>query len=113
MSTEEFSLTSSIKNNHLVIQTNGYINVTGGEKIAEEAYKHIDDGITNLVLDLENSRVVNSVGISILLEIIEKLEEVEGKLYLMNLTPTIEKTFKIMGIFKYAEKIDSLESLTS
>lgn len=110
---KDFSLSSEVKKSHLVIKTDGYINVTGGERIAEESYKHIDDGVTKIILDLENSRVVNSIGISILIEIIEKLEEVGGKLYFTNLTPTVEKTFKIMGLFKYAEQVDSVDAAIS
>lgn len=101
---QDFSLNSSIVNGHLVIVTNGYININGGEAIADEAYKHIDSGVSNVVLNLENSRVVNSIGISILIEIIERLQEVNGTLYFTNLSPTIEKTFTIMGLFKYAKK---------
>ena len=109
---QDFSLTSSIINDHLVIVTDGYININGGEQIAEEAYKHIDTGISKIVLNLENSRVVNSIGISILIEIIERLQEVNGQLYFSNLSPTIEKTFTIMGLFKYAVKGETVQDIT-
>ncbi|TNE73893.1 anti-sigma factor antagonist [bacterium] len=109
---QDFTLTSSVVNNFLVIETNGYININGGETIAEEAYKFIDQGITKVVLNLEQSRVVNSIGISILIEIIERLQEVGGQLYFTNLTPTIEKTFTIMGLFKYAQKAATSKDIT-
>ena len=51
---------------------------------------------------LENSKVVNSIGVSILIEIIEKLQEVDGKLGYYNLAPIVEKTFNIMGLTKYS-----------
>lgn len=108
----DFSLTSSIINDHLVIITNGYININGGEAIADEAYKYIDAGISKIVLNLENSRVVNSIGISILIEIIERLQEVNGFLFFTNLSPTIEKTFTIMGLFKYAKKAATVTDIT-
>jgi anti-anti-sigma factor len=105
----EFSLTSEVKDNALVIRTSGYINNSGGEKIAEEYYNHKDSGINKVVMDLEASKVVNSIGISYLIEIIEKLNESKGKLYFTNLDPTIEKTFNIMGLFTFAEKADSVD----
>jgi anti-anti-sigma regulatory factor len=64
-------------------------------------------------MDLQESKVVNSIGISYLIEIIEKLNENNGKLYFTNLDPTIEKTFNIMGLFTFAEKADSIEDALS
>lgn len=107
MSTE-FNLTSELHNKTLIIKTEGYINNAGGEKIVRELEKHAD--VTKLILNLENSRVVNSIGISHLIEVIEKLNQTNGKLVFTNLDPTIEKTFSIMGLFQFADKADTIES---
>jgi anti-anti-sigma factor len=107
MSTE-FNLISELHNKTLIIKTEGYINNIGGEKIVRELEKHSD--VNKLILNLEKSKVVNSIGISHLIEVIEKLNQVNGKLIFTNLDPTIEKTFNIMGLFQFAEKADSIES---
>ena len=107
MSTD-FNLVSELQDKTLVIKTEGYINNIGGEKIVQEFDKHTD--VNKLVLNLENSKVVNSIGISHLIEIIEKLNQVNGKLVFTNLDPTIEKTFSIMGLFQFAEKANDVES---
>jgi anti-anti-sigma factor len=106
---DTFSLTSRIEKNTLIIETNGYINNQGGEEIAQECYKNIDNGTKTIVLDVENSQVVNSIGISILLEILDKLENMGGQLIFANMSSAIEKTLTIMGIFKYAEKANTVE----
>ncbi|MYF97120.1 MAG: STAS domain-containing protein [Holophagales bacterium] len=85
-----------------VIYTVGYINNQGGEEIAEAAYGLLDEGFGTLLLNLAGTKIVNSIGISILIEIIEKMIEVEGRLSFCNLTPTIEKTFHIMGLAQYS-----------
>ena len=107
MSTE-FNLISELQDKTLIIKTEGYINNAGGEKIVRELEKHT--GVNKLILNLEKSKVVNSIGISHLIEVIEKLNHVNGKLIFTNLDPTIEKTFSIMGLFQFAEKADSVES---
>lgn len=107
MSTD-FNLVSELHDKTLVIKTEGYINNVGGEKIVEEFSKH--NGINKLVLNLEKSKVVNSIGISHLIEVIEKLNQRNGKLVFTNLDPTIEKTFSIMGLFQFAAKADSVDS---
>jgi len=86
----------------VVIHTDGYINNQGGEEIARVAYELIDKGARTLLLDLAGTKIVNSIGISILIEIIEKMIEINGRLAFCSLTPTIEKTFHIMGLAQYA-----------
>jgi anti-anti-sigma factor len=104
----DFNIISELHDKTLVLKTEGYINNVGGEKIVQEFTKH--NGIKKLVLDLENSKVVNSIGISHLIEVIEKLNQGDGKLVFTNLDPTIEKTFTIMGLFQFAEKAESVQS---
>ena len=68
------------------------------------------------LLNLENSKVVNSIGVSILIEIIEKLQDVDGQLGYYNLAPIVEKTFNIMGLTKYStvygSESDALEGMS-
>lgn len=85
-----------------VIYTEGYINNQGGEEIARVAYELIDQGKKAILLNLAGTKIVNSIGISILIEIIEKMMEIGGKLAFCSLTPTIDKTFHIMGLAQYA-----------
>jgi len=85
-----------------ILRTDGYINNTGGEEIARQAYVLMGGGVNRLLLDLEKTKIVNSIGISILIEILEKLLDSGGRLAFCRLTPTIEKTFQIMGLAQYA-----------
>jgi anti-anti-sigma factor len=100
--TEALKLTVDRRAGVAVIYTEGYINNQGGEEIARAAYALLDEGFRTLVLNLTGTKIINSIGISILIEIIEKMIEVEGKLAFCALTPTIEKTFHIMGLAQYA-----------
>ncbi len=104
----DFDLTVNIEGDVLVLKTEGYINNDGGEKIASEFETHFTNGISKVLLDIENSKVVNSIGISYLIEIIEKLNEKNGTLYFCNMDAAIEKTFNIMGLFQFAKKVDSV-----
>lgn len=100
--TETLKLKVDSRDEVAVIYTEGYINNQGGEEIARVAYELIEQGNKNLLLHLGGTKIVNSIGISILIEIIEKILEIEGRLGFCSLTPTIEKTFHIMGIAQYA-----------
>lgn len=115
--TESLKLTVDDSRDSLaVIYTDGYINNQGGEEIARVAYELIEKGHSKLLLNLARTKIVNSIGISILIEIIEKMLEIDGKLAFCCLTPTIEKTFNIMGLAQYAsiyeDEAAALDGLT-
>lgn len=100
--TETLKLRVDRRDGLAVVYTEGYINNQGGEQIAKAAYELIDGDYRRILLNLVGTKIVNSIGISILIEIIEKMIEIDGRLAFCCLTPTIEKTFHIMGLAQYA-----------
>lgn len=100
--TEGLKLTVDRRAGLAVLYTDGYINNQGGEEIARAAYELLDQGYTRLLLNLHGTKIINSIGISILIEIIERMLQIDGRLGFCALTPTIEKTFHIMGLAQYA-----------
>jgi len=106
---QEFTLTSELRDNRLVIATSGYVNNVGGEAIAAEFDKHFENGVKEVVINLAGSKVVNSIGMSFLLEILEKLQDSDGKLIFTDLDPAVDKMLTIMGIFNMAGKAANVE----
>lgn len=98
------------KNGVIVISTSGYFNNVAGDAVLEVFNEKMDDGSTKFLIDMGDSKVVNSIGVSILIEIIEKLQAVDGTMAFTNLAGIVEKTFNIMGITKYCEIYDSIDS---
>ena len=107
---QPFTLTSEVRDNRLVIATSGYVNNVGGEAIAAEFTKHFENGVKEVVINLAQSKVVNSIGMSFLIEIIEQLQDAGGRLVFSNLDPAVEKMLAIMGIFKFAGKEATVEA---
>lgn len=89
------------KNSVLVISTEGYLNKDLATSVFDESLKYIDKGTRTILINLSNSNIVNSIGASIIIELIEKLQEVDGSLSFCSLPTIIEKTFTIMGLTKY------------
>ena len=77
------------------------------EPVAEAGEALIREGVKYLVFNLEKSHIANSMGISILIEIIEKVRELEGKVAFCCVAPILAKTFQIMGLLKVAEIYDT------
>ena len=105
--TEELRVAVDRKPNGAILYTKGYINNIGGEEIANRAYELMDGGVTTLLLNLRETKIVNSIGISILIEIIEKMIDRGGRIGFCCLTPVIHKTFQIMGLANYASIYDT------
>ncbi len=106
---QQFSLTSELRDGRLIITTSGYVNNVGGEAIAKEFERYFQQGTKYVVINLAQSKVVNSIGMSFLIEIIEKLQEADGKLVFTNMDPAVEKMLTIMGLFGFAGKEKSVE----
>ena len=96
----------NVKNGVVVVSTEGYFNKDLGEALKEITDQEIKEGHKSFLINLDQSKIVNSIGASILIEIIEELQTVDGSLNFCNLAPIIEKTFKIMGLTKYCETFD-------
>jgi len=92
-----------------ILETSGYLNNFGGDRVASICKQSISEGKRKLLINLENTKMVNSIGVSILIEIIEDLQGVNGKIAYYNVVPIVEKTFNIMGITNYSKIYTSEE----
>lgn len=101
--TEDLKVAVQRRGDAAILYTKGYINNLGGEEIANRAYELMDEGVRMILLNLRETKIVNSIGISILIEVIEKMAERDGKIAFCCLTPVIQKTFQIMGLAQYAQ----------
>ena len=102
MTVDTFELRVESRNGSLgLLEVAGYINNAAGETIAREARGLIESGHRTLLLDLAATRIINSIGISLLLEVLEQILEIKGTLAFCSLSPSIAKTFQIMGLSQY------------
>ena len=92
-----------------ILETSGYLNNFGGDRVASICKQSISEGKRKLLINLENTKMVNSIGVSILIEIIEDLQGVNGKIAYYNVAPIVEKTFNIMGLTNYSKLYTSEE----
>lgn len=104
MTVDTFELRVESRDGSLgMLEVAGYINNEAGEAIAREARRLLDQGHHSLLLDLSNTRIINSIGISLLLEVLEQILEIKGTLAFCSLSPSIAKTFQIMGLSQYTK----------
>ena len=93
----------------VILDTDGYIDSDAAAQISKLCQSQIEEGNKKFLLNLEKTPIVNSIGVSTILEIIEKLQKIDGRIGHCCLAPIVEKTFKIMGVVKYSEVYGSEE----
>ncbi|MEB3328688.1 MAG: STAS domain-containing protein [Candidatus Sericytochromatia bacterium] len=84
-----------------VLATDGYVNHLAGEQLGEAANLLLAEGYTRLVINLEQSTVASSTGVSCLAAVVERVHEGHGSLAFCHLTRTLQKTFAIMGLSRH------------
>ena len=105
----DFNIKVREEGNITILETSGYLNNFGGDKVASICKQSISEGKRKLLINMENTKMVNSIGVSILIEVIEDLQGVNGKIGYYNVAPIVEKTFNIMGITNYSKIFTSEE----
>ena len=109
----DFIKSTKESNQIVIIETDGYLNNEGGEAISAICYDKKKSGQNKFLINMAATKVVNSIGVSILIEIIEKLQEVDGKIGYFNLAPIVSKTFNILGLTKYSTVFATEEEAVS
>jgi len=90
-----------------IVTVEGYIHAEGGKEILKAGGVLLDEGILHLILNLEKIRIINSVGVMCLFELIEKADPLEGSVCFCCATPTLAKTFRIMGLLEISTLYDT------
>ncbi|MEK6776880.1 MAG: STAS domain-containing protein [bacterium] len=92
-----------------IFKTSGYINDLGGERIEKECEDVLREGYRKVIINLKDSPIINSIGISILIGITDRINKADGNLFFTNVTNSNAKVFDFMGLSKYAPIFQTVE----
>src|SRR3990170_7405713 len=81
-----------------VVYASDYLNKLTGEKIERECRKQLDGGCRALVINFSDTELVNSIGISILLGIIDIAERNGAQLIFSDLNTQTIELFQMLGL---------------
>ncbi len=81
-----------------VVFLNGYLNENGGELLEHECASLFQRGVRGVQLDFANTSLVNSIGISYLLDIIDGAQRTEADLEFARVPEHICELFQLLGI---------------
>jgi anti-anti-sigma factor len=102
-----------------VVYASDYLNKLTGERIERECKRQLDSGARALVIDFGDTELVNSIGISILLGIIDIAEKSGALVVFSDVKNETAQLFEMLGLTRHVvlakneqEALSSLSSLT-
>lgn len=97
-----------------VVYASDYLNKLTGEKIERECRRQLDCGCRALVIDFSDTKLVNSIGISILLGIIDVAEKSGARIVFSEVNNQTIQLFEMLGLTRHvALAKDESEALLS
>lgn len=84
-----------------VVYASDYLNKLTGEKIERECRRQLDCGCRALVIDFSDTKLVNSIGISILLGIIDIAERNGAKIVFSEVNTQTIQLFEMLGLTRH------------
>lgn len=84
-----------------VVYAADYLNKLTGERIERECRKQLDSGCRALVIDFSDTELVNSIGISILLGIIDIAEKCGAVVVFSDVNSETVQLFEMLGLTRH------------
>ena len=84
-----------------VIYAGDYLNKLSGEQIEYECRRRIESGCTDLVVNFSKTEVVNSIGISILLGVIDIAEKNGATVVFSDVNENTVELFDMLGLTQH------------
>ena len=114
MRESSFSVRSYCVGTTAVIHASDYLNKLTGERIERECKKQLDSGCQALVIDFGDTELVNSIGVSILLGIIDIAEKNGARVIFSDVNSQTVELFEMLGLTRHvALARDEQEALST
>jgi anti-anti-sigma factor len=77
---------------------NEYLNKLSGEKIERECRRQLEAGCKTIVVNFAETEIVNSIGISILLGVIDAAQDADAKVVFSDVNDETVELFQMLGL---------------
>ncbi len=84
-----------------IIFADGYLNKLSGERIEYECRRRLETGCRELELNFSNTEIVNSIGISILLGVIDTASDKGARIVFSEVNDETVELFEMLGLTKH------------
>ena len=97
-----------------VVYATDYLNKLSGERIERECRRQLERGCRALIINFRETELVNSIGVSILLGVIDAAENTGAQLIFSDLNHQTVQLFEMLGLTRHvALAADEEEALAT
>ena len=88
-----------------VVYAGDYLNKLSGESVERECRQKIADGATELIVDFSRTEIVNSIGVSILLGVIDAAKSNGASVIFKEVNDSTAELFEMLGVTNHVRLI--------
>jgi anti-anti-sigma factor len=96
-----------------IIYASDYLNKLSGERIERECKNQLEAGRQAVVINFRDTELVNSIGVSILMGVIDAAEQSQARLIFCDVNTQSASLFEMLGLTKHVRiATDETEALS-
>lgn len=99
----ETQIAVRIKGEVATIFAGDYINKLSGERIERECQRQINAGCKTLIVNFSETEIVNSIGVSILLGVIDAASNAGAKIVFSDINEDTTELFETLGLTNHVQ----------
>ena len=99
--TREHSVQARAVGDAAIIYASDYLNKLTGERIERECKRQLDSGRRALIINFRDTELVNSIGVSILVGLIETAEQNTARLIFSDVNANTANLFEMLGLTRH------------
>ena len=88
-----------------IVFAGDYLNKLSGEQIERECRRKLNEGCTELIVNFSRTEIVNSIGVSILLGVIDSAKGTGAKVVFSDVKQETAELFDMLGLTRHVEVI--------
>jgi len=84
-----------------IIYASDYLNKLSGERIERECKRQLESGRRALIINFRDTELVNSIGVSILIGVIDAAEQTTAQLIFSDVNDHTAELFQMLGLTRH------------
>ena len=86
-----------------IIYASDYLNKLSGERIERECKRQLESGFRTLIINFRDTELVNSIGVSILVGVIDAVEQNTAQLIFADVNDHTVNLFEMLGLTRHVQ----------
>lgn len=99
--TREIALETRSVGDAAIIYASDYLNKLSGERIERECKRRLESGCRTLIINFRDTELINSIGVSILVGVIDAAEQNTARLIFSDVNSNTADLFEMLGLTQH------------